>query len=59
MHVVATNLCVWIRTLVRECVKEITQYQLKKGHGISEGYMIRGKILYISIRKELFSFLML
>lgn len=26
MHVVATNLCVWIRTLVLEYIKEITIY---------------------------------
>jgi len=43
MHVVATNLCVWIRILVRECLKEITRYQLKDGTGVSEGYMILGK----------------
>lgn len=27
MHVVATNLCVWIRTLVLESLKEISAYQ--------------------------------
>ena len=26
MHVVATNICVWIRTLVLEYLKEITIY---------------------------------
>ena len=26
MHVVATNICVWIRTLVLEYIKEITIY---------------------------------
>jgi hypothetical protein len=31
MHVVATNLCVWIRTLVLESLKEITQYHKKLG----------------------------
>lgn len=31
MHVVATNLCVWIRTLVVESLKEITQYHVKRG----------------------------
>nr|CAD7432807.1 unnamed protein product [Timema monikensis] len=30
MHIVATNLCVWIRTLVLESLKEITAYQTKK-----------------------------
>ncbi|CAH1127289.1 unnamed protein product [Ceutorhynchus assimilis] len=28
MHVVATNICVWIRTLVLEYIKEITNYHL-------------------------------
>lgn len=31
MHVVATNLCVWIRTLVLESLKEITQYHQRLG----------------------------
>ncbi|CAG7825539.1 unnamed protein product [Allacma fusca] len=39
MHVVATNLCVWIRILVRECLKEITRYNLKDG-GMSEDFQI-------------------
>lgn len=38
MHVVATNLCVWIRILVRECFKEIT----KHSDGYSEDYLIKG-----------------
>nr|CAI5848712.1 unnamed protein product [Callosobruchus analis] len=29
MHVVATNICVWIRTLVIEYLKEITNYHLR------------------------------
>lgn len=29
MHVVATNLCVWIRTLVLESIKEITKHNQK------------------------------
>lgn len=37
MHVVATNLCVWLRILVRESVKEVT---LVYG-GVSQDYMIR------------------
>ncbi|XP_015593247.1 uncharacterized protein LOC107266843 isoform X2 [Cephus cinctus] len=32
MHVVATNLCVWIRTLVLESLKEITQYHQRLGY---------------------------
>ncbi|XP_011699180.1 PREDICTED: uncharacterized protein LOC105456556 isoform X3 [Wasmannia auropunctata] len=31
MHVVATNICVWIRTLVLESLKEITQYHKRIG----------------------------
>ncbi|XP_061927417.1 proton channel OtopLc isoform X2 [Apis cerana] len=31
MHVVATNLCVWIRTLVLESIKEITKHHQKMG----------------------------
>lgn len=31
MHVVATNICVWIRTLVLESLKEITAYHQRRG----------------------------
>lgn len=31
MHVVATNICVWIRTLVLESIKEITQLHRNQG----------------------------
>lgn len=31
MHVVATNVCVWIRTLVLESIKEIAQYHRNQG----------------------------
>lgn len=31
MHVASTNICVWIRTLVIESLKEITNYHLKRG----------------------------
>ncbi|OAD61246.1 Otopetrin-2 [Eufriesea mexicana] len=31
MHVMATNLCVWIRTLVLESIKEITKHHQKMG----------------------------
>lgn len=31
MHVASTNICVWIRTLVLESLKEITNYHLKRG----------------------------
>jgi hypothetical protein len=32
MHVFATNLCVWIRTLVLEALKEITAFYLGRVH---------------------------
>ncbi|XP_049280784.1 proton channel OtopLc-like isoform X4 [Anopheles funestus] len=31
MHIVATNICVWIRTLVLESLKEITAYHQRRG----------------------------
>jgi hypothetical protein len=40
MHIAATNLCVWLRTVVKECTKEIAQYRVDRGHGVSEDYMI-------------------
>ena len=46
MHIVATNLCVWIRTVVKECTKEIAQYRVNRGHGVSEDYMILGKCMH-------------
>ncbi len=42
-HVVATNLCVWIRTLVKESNKEISIHRVKGGYGVSEDYMVRGE----------------
>ena len=44
MHIVATNLCVWMRTVVKECTKEISQYRVNRGQGVSEDYMILGKV---------------
>lgn len=35
MHVMATNICVWIRTLVLESLKEITDFHIKNPQGIS------------------------
>lgn len=32
MHVMATNICVWIRTLVLESLKEITTYYIARGN---------------------------
>ena len=46
-HIVATNLCVWIRTVVKECTKEIALYRVNRGHGVSEDYMILGMYKYL------------
>jgi len=40
MHMVATNLCVWMRTLCKESIKEIALYRVDRGQGVSEDYMI-------------------
>ena len=42
MHMVATNVCVWIRTLVRESLKEINEFKVSQGHN-GEDYMIMGE----------------
>ncbi|XP_068219764.1 proton channel OtopLc isoform X3 [Palaemon carinicauda] len=39
MHIVATNLCVWVRTLVRESLKEINEFKVSQGQK-GEDYMI-------------------
>ena len=44
MHIVATNICVWIRTMFKESNKEIAIYRVDRGEGVSEDYMILGKI---------------
>ena len=40
MHIVATNICVWIRTLVLESLKEITAYHLGKGIKHEDGVIL-------------------
>ena len=37
MHIVATSICVWIRTVFKEGIKDIAW-----GEGVSEDYMIKG-----------------
>lgn len=32
MHIVATNICVWIRTLVKEALIEVTDYYVGRAH---------------------------
>ncbi|XP_022236618.1 otopetrin-1-like [Limulus polyphemus] len=47
MHLIATNLCVWIRTLGKETLHEITRHLLKSGHhGLLEEFMMpfRGEL---------------
>ncbi|XP_011568585.3 proton channel OtopLc isoform X8 [Plutella xylostella] len=44
MHVVATNICVWIRTLVLESLKEITDYHVRNPLGIT-GETVLGKVI--------------
>ena len=45
MHIVATNMCVWIRTLVRESLKEINEYRVTQGLN-GEDYMILGMYMH-------------
>ena len=42
MHVVATNVCVWIRTVFKESIKDIANYSVARGEGYTEDYMIKG-----------------
>ncbi|KAL0839430.1 hypothetical protein ABMA28_016149 [Loxostege sticticalis] len=44
MHVVATNICVWIRTLVLESLKEITDYHVRNPLGVP-GEGVLGKVI--------------
>ena len=43
MHIAATNVCVWLRTIFKESIKEIALYRVPRGQGVSEDYMILGK----------------
>lgn len=49
MHVVATNICVWIRTLVLESLKEITDYHVRNPQGVP-GEGVLGSKIYFNIR---------
>ena len=46
MHMVATNLCVWMRTICKESIKEIALYRVDRGQGVSEDYMILRKFVH-------------
>lgn len=39
MHVVATNVCVWIRTLVIEYLKEITIYHKRNNDSLEDNVL--------------------
>ena len=43
MYIVATNICVWIRTVFKEGIKDIASYRVSRGEGFSEDYMIKGR----------------
>lgn len=51
MHVVATNLCVWIRTLVLESIKEITKHHQKMGQ-FEAGILGKSISITISPKRE-------
>ncbi|CAG0882651.1 unnamed protein product [Darwinula stevensoni] len=40
MHVIGTNICVWLRTLFREGLRDVTGHNTDKGIGPSEDQMI-------------------
>ncbi|CAG0913454.1 unnamed protein product [Notodromas monacha] len=40
MHVIATNICVWLRTIVREGLKDFTKYYVDNYNGPSEDHLI-------------------
>jgi hypothetical protein len=53
MHVVATNVCVWIRTLVLESLKEVSAWRIRRGEeGVSEDYMILEGQRLMALRKS-------
>ncbi|KAF4520829.1 hypothetical protein B566_EDAN007124 [Ephemera danica] len=53
MHVVATNVCVWIRTLVLESLKEVSAWRMRRGEeGVSEDYMILEGQRLMALRKS-------
>ena len=49
MHIVATNICVWIRTVFKEGIKDIAAYRVARGEGVSEDFMIKGFVLQFEI----------
>lgn len=52
MHIVATNICVWIRTLVLESLKELSAWRGRQGEdGVSEDFMILEGQRLMAIRK--------
>ena len=52
MHVVATNIVLWIRTLIKETMEEVTeigeQHSMKESK--SEHYMVRSSFVHLRLR---------
>ena len=42
-HIIATNISIWVRTLVKECNKEIAVNRARLNRGVTEDFMILGK----------------
>jgi hypothetical protein len=40
MHLIATNVCVWMRTIVREGLMDFTRFYVKEFQGPSEDHLI-------------------
>ncbi len=51
-HVVAADICVWLRTLVKESNKEIALARVARGTGVSEDYMILGERMNYVLKIE-------
>ncbi|CAG0922490.1 unnamed protein product [Notodromas monacha] len=44
MHLIAANVCVWMRTIAREGLKDFTRYYVKHSGGPSEDQMILNRV---------------
>ena len=52
MHIVATNICVWIRTVFKEGIKDIAAFRVARGEGVSEDFMIKGRDSHLGNAKN-------
>ena len=50
MHVVATNVCVWLRTVVRESLRVYTDHSRAAGGQRTEDFLILGECLPLVLR---------